>query len=249
MEALRSWRPTIPTTAEPGLPNSRKEIPMSARTTTSAARIRLHTVQAPERLGGETRPYEYPHLYQIQAGDWRISYAVEQNRLAILVLEVLNADGTVVQDPVRETLDSQDEDQAPGLARGQPEPRSAAGGPGPEGEDPAPGPGGGSRPRMAQGERATPRRVRLSGSKTQVAAPRRAARRAQGFCAATAANARVGSAGHRTRQKAKSRLSIRPRCDPREHEGRTDILASARCRRPPADGRRKRSAPVQMAAL
>jgi len=64
----------------------------------------LHTVQAPQRLGGETRPYVYPHLYQIQAGDWRISYAVEQNRLAILVLEVLNPDGTVVEDPIRETL-------------------------------------------------------------------------------------------------------------------------------------------------
>ena len=77
---------------------------MSTKTTLPAARVRFHTTQAPERLGGETRPYEYPHLYQIQAGDWRISYAVEQNRLAILVLEVLNSDGTVVQDPIHETL-------------------------------------------------------------------------------------------------------------------------------------------------
>ncbi len=46
------------------------------------------------RSGGESRPFEYPHLYRIQAGDWRISYAVEHNRLAILVLEVLNPDGT-----------------------------------------------------------------------------------------------------------------------------------------------------------
>jgi hypothetical protein len=47
---------------------------------------------------------QYPHLYQIQAGDWRISYAVEQNHLAILVLEVLNPDGTVRKDPERDTL-------------------------------------------------------------------------------------------------------------------------------------------------
>ena len=77
---------------------------MSARSKTPASCIRLSTAQAHERLGGETRPYEYPHLYQVQAGDWRISYAVEQNRLAILVLEVLNSDGTAVQDPIRETL-------------------------------------------------------------------------------------------------------------------------------------------------
>lgn len=77
---------------------------MSAKSSASAARVRLHTVEAPERLGGETRPFEYPHLYQIQAGDWRISYAVERNRLAILVLEVVNADGTVAPDPVRESL-------------------------------------------------------------------------------------------------------------------------------------------------
>jgi hypothetical protein len=77
---------------------------MSAKTSTPTAHVRLHSVQAPERVGGETRPYEYPHLYQIQAGDWRISYAVEQNHLAILVLEVLNPDGTVAEDPVRETL-------------------------------------------------------------------------------------------------------------------------------------------------
>lgn len=77
---------------------------MSAKSSASAARVRLHTVEAPERLGGETRPYEYPHLYQIQAGDWRISYAVERNRLAILVLEVVNPDGTVTPDPVHESL-------------------------------------------------------------------------------------------------------------------------------------------------
>ena len=104
MEAARGVILQFQPHGNPRYSARRKEISMSARTTTSAARIRLHTTQAPERLGGETRPYEYPHLYQIQAGDWRISYAVEQNRLAILVLEVLNPDGTVIEDPVRETL-------------------------------------------------------------------------------------------------------------------------------------------------
>jgi hypothetical protein len=63
-------------------------------------------VDAPKRIGAETRPFEYPHLYQIQAGDWRISYAVERNRLAILVLEVLNPDGSGTPDPVRESRSS-----------------------------------------------------------------------------------------------------------------------------------------------
>jgi hypothetical protein len=77
---------------------------MPATSNSTNARIRLPATRQPERGGGETRPYEYPHLYQIQAGDWRISYAVEKNRLAILVLEVLNSDGTVAEDPVHETL-------------------------------------------------------------------------------------------------------------------------------------------------
>jgi hypothetical protein len=68
------------------------------------SRVRLQEARPIARSGGETRPYEYPHLYQIQAGDWRISYAVEQNHLAILVLEVLNPDGTIRKDPDRETL-------------------------------------------------------------------------------------------------------------------------------------------------
>ena len=77
---------------------------MSARVSAPAAHVRLHTLEGPDRLGGETRPYQYPHLYQIQAGDWRISYAVERNRLAILVLEVLSPDGSVPPDPARESL-------------------------------------------------------------------------------------------------------------------------------------------------
>jgi mRNA-degrading endonuclease RelE of RelBE toxin-antitoxin system len=57
------------------------------------------------RSGGENRPFEYPHLYRIQAGDWRISYAVEHNRLAILVLEVLTPEGTVRKDATADNLE------------------------------------------------------------------------------------------------------------------------------------------------
>ncbi len=75
--------------------------------------VKLHNVETSVKLkealpvlrsGGENVPLEYPHLYQIQAGDWRISYAVEHNRLAILVLEVLGADGTPQKDQKAETV-------------------------------------------------------------------------------------------------------------------------------------------------
>jgi hypothetical protein len=56
------------------------------------------------RSGGENRPFEYPHLYRIQAGDWRISYAVEHNHLAILVLEVLTPEGAPQKDAVADTV-------------------------------------------------------------------------------------------------------------------------------------------------
>lgn len=56
-------------------------------------RVQLREGPLARLLGGEVQPYDYPHLHQIRAGDWRISYAVERNRLAILVLEVLSADG------------------------------------------------------------------------------------------------------------------------------------------------------------
>jgi mRNA-degrading endonuclease RelE of RelBE toxin-antitoxin system len=77
---------------------------MSLKAREAESRIKVQEALPIPRSGGETRPYEYPHLYQIQAGDWRISYAVEQNHLAILVLEVLNPDGTVRKDPARETM-------------------------------------------------------------------------------------------------------------------------------------------------
>lgn len=71
---------------------------MSKITKNTDTRIKLHDQQGAvaTRLGGEHRPFNYPRLYQIQAGDWRISYAVEQNRLAILVLEVLKPEGSVL---------------------------------------------------------------------------------------------------------------------------------------------------------
>ncbi len=71
------------------------------KTGESHVKLALPQLPADVRTGGENMPLEYPHLYQIQAGDWRISYAVENNRLAILVLEVLNADGESSKDSPR----------------------------------------------------------------------------------------------------------------------------------------------------
>ncbi len=82
---------------------------MSTTTTrikTAEPRVKLGIPQLPAdiRSGGEARPLDYPHLYQIHAGDWRISYAVEHNRLAILVLEVLNPAGESSKDAAHEKL-------------------------------------------------------------------------------------------------------------------------------------------------
>ncbi|MFH1185555.1 MAG: hypothetical protein V1755_11030 [Chloroflexota bacterium] len=77
---------------------------MSIKLEETNARLKVYEASGSMRSGGEQRPLEYPHLYQIQAGDWRISYAVEHNHLAILVLEVLNADGTVKEDPAHDKL-------------------------------------------------------------------------------------------------------------------------------------------------
>ncbi len=73
---------------------------------TGESHVKLAAPQLPAdiRTGGEMVPLEFPHLYQIQAGDWRISYAVENNRLAILVLEVLNADGESSKDSPRANM-------------------------------------------------------------------------------------------------------------------------------------------------
>jgi hypothetical protein len=79
---------------------------MTPKIRTSESHVKLAAPELPAdvRSGGEKRPLGYPHLYQIQAGDWRISYAVEHDRLAILVLEVLRQDGSSSKDPVRENL-------------------------------------------------------------------------------------------------------------------------------------------------
>jgi hypothetical protein len=77
---------------------------MTLKINAAAPAVKLHGVQTPVRSGGEKRPFEYPHLYQIQAGDWRISYAVEHNRLAILVLEVLTPEGSARKDPAADKL-------------------------------------------------------------------------------------------------------------------------------------------------
>jgi mRNA-degrading endonuclease RelE of RelBE toxin-antitoxin system len=77
---------------------------MLTKTKSKESRIKLRETAPTARSGGESRPFEYPHLYKIQAGDWRISYAVEHNRLAILVLEVLTPEGAVKEDLAHEQL-------------------------------------------------------------------------------------------------------------------------------------------------
>ena len=65
---------------------------MSAPAKSSRSKIKVHDMPQSTIKGGTDMPMEFPHLYRIRAGDWRISYAVENNRLAILVLEVLSSD-------------------------------------------------------------------------------------------------------------------------------------------------------------
>ena len=79
---------------------------MSTRIKTTESHVKLVEPELPAevRSGGEKRPLGYPHLYQIQAGDWRISYAVYYVRMAILVLEVLKADGESSKDLAREKM-------------------------------------------------------------------------------------------------------------------------------------------------
>jgi hypothetical protein len=77
---------------------------MSTNTVSGESRVKLLAPQKVVRSGGEMRPLEYPHLYQIRAGDWRISYAVEHNRLAILVLEVVAPEGVSSKDAVHEKI-------------------------------------------------------------------------------------------------------------------------------------------------
>ncbi len=79
-------------------------MPINLKPAESHVKLAAPELPADIRSGGENLPLDYPHLYQIQAGDWRISYAVEHNRLAILVLEVLNPDGISSKDTARDNL-------------------------------------------------------------------------------------------------------------------------------------------------
>lgn len=76
---------------------------MSDKVSGGISRIKVHDMpQENLRSGGEARPFDFPHLYRVRAGDWRISYAVEHNRLAVLVLEVLQSEKSPEEDPERE---------------------------------------------------------------------------------------------------------------------------------------------------
>lgn len=78
---------------------------MPTKTTNDKSRIKVHDMpDVSPRSGGEARPFDFPHLYRIRAGDWRISYAVEHDRLAVLVLEVLHPDKSAEEDPEREVV-------------------------------------------------------------------------------------------------------------------------------------------------
>ncbi len=78
---------------------------MSTKLAGIDSRIKLREgLQQSLRSGGENRLTEYPHLYQIHAGDWRISYAVENNRLAVLMLEPMPREGQGARDVAHEKL-------------------------------------------------------------------------------------------------------------------------------------------------
>ena len=79
-------------------------MPTKIKPVESHVKLAAPELPAGIRSGGENLPLDYPHLYQIQAGDWRISYAVEHNRLAILVLEVLNPAGESSKDAAGEKM-------------------------------------------------------------------------------------------------------------------------------------------------
>jgi mRNA-degrading endonuclease RelE of RelBE toxin-antitoxin system len=71
---------------------------------TGSSRIKVHEMPESTIKGGTEVPMAFPHLYRIHAGDWRISYAVEHNRLAILVLEVLSPDESEREDTARQEM-------------------------------------------------------------------------------------------------------------------------------------------------
>jgi len=76
---------------------------MSLKAREAESRIKVQEALPIPRSGGRQDPTSIRTCIKSQAGDWRISYAVEQNHLAILVLEVLNPDERQ-KDPARETM-------------------------------------------------------------------------------------------------------------------------------------------------
>ncbi len=68
---------------------------MLPKTKGSPSRIKLHELAPEPAATTENQSLEYPHLYRLRLGDWQVSYAVEHNKLVILVLEGLEPQGQV----------------------------------------------------------------------------------------------------------------------------------------------------------
>jgi mRNA interferase RelE/StbE len=56
-------------------------------------REKIRTLAADPRPPGCKKLAGYDNLYRVRVGDWRISYAVEDDRLIVLVLEVAPRSG------------------------------------------------------------------------------------------------------------------------------------------------------------
>lgn len=65
---------------------------MLPKTKNSSSRVKVHELPVEPAAGGEGKSLEYPHLYRLRLGDWQVSYAVEHNKLVILVLEGLESE-------------------------------------------------------------------------------------------------------------------------------------------------------------
>ncbi len=68
---------------------------MLPKTTSGLSRIKLHEPVPEPGAGGEGKPLDYPQMYRLRLGDWQVSYAVEHNKLVILVLEEVEHDPPV----------------------------------------------------------------------------------------------------------------------------------------------------------
>lgn len=65
---------------------------MLPKTKNSTSRIKVHELPVAPASGGDSKSLEYPQLYRLRLGDWQVSYAVEHNKLVILVLEGLESE-------------------------------------------------------------------------------------------------------------------------------------------------------------